>query len=93
MTTAGAGAEYTLTQVNVPVNCLTAGPDGALWFCDTGLGRMTTAGQISHIALTTAGNAPYDITTGPDGKLWFTESSSSGATGSNGVNSKIGQVS
>ena len=43
--------------------------------------------------MTTAGNAPYDATIGPDGKPWFTEASASGATGQNGVNGKIGQVS
>jgi streptogramin lyase len=57
---------------------LTAGPDGNLWFADTGtstIGRISPDGQ--HISIfssgLTAGSQPQGITAGPDGNLWFTE--------------------
>ena len=53
---------------------ITTGPDGNLWFTDTGadaIGRITPTGTV-----TIFGGpgilAPSDITAGPDGNLWFT---------------------
>lgn len=55
---------------------MTLGPDGAVWFTDTGthaLGRITTAGTLTEYPTTllpsfTSGG----IATGSDGALWFT---------------------
>jgi virginiamycin B lyase len=59
---------------------ITAGPDGALWFTESGcysgtcyIGRSTTAGVITGYTLPTLNAGPTSITTGPDGALWFTE--------------------
>jgi virginiamycin B lyase len=56
---------------------ITAGPDGALWFTESGIdriGRITTSGNIQEFSTgITAGATPYGITTGPDGRLWFAE--------------------
>ena len=52
---------------------ITAGPDGALWFTDSGndtIGRMTTHGQFKFYH--TGVEVSVGITTGPDGALWFT---------------------
>jgi streptogramin lyase len=55
------------------VGTLTAAPDGAVWFVETGvskIGRITPAGAITEYA------TPHPLsglTLGPDGALWFTE--------------------
>jgi virginiamycin B lyase len=57
------------------------GPDGALWFTQTGagrntpdgIGRMTSTGQSTSWALPHRLASPVRITAGPDGALWFTE--------------------
>jgi len=50
---------------------LTAGPDGSLWFLESGaIARMTTAGVITEFATPNHGGS---ITVGPDGALWFTQ--------------------
>jgi virginiamycin B lyase len=64
---------------------ITAGPDGALWFANSGtqccsppsIGRITTAGVVSNY---TTPNiiAPTGLTAGPDGALWFTNFDSIG---------------
>src|SRR5579883_750262 len=54
---------------------ITAGPDGALWFAESGadqIGRITLDGTITEFALP-AGSRPERITAGPDGAIWFTE--------------------
>lgn len=65
---------------------ITVGPDGALWFAESGylcgvstiggngVGRITTSGTITEYTAgfsTSAG--PSSITVGPDGRLWLTE--------------------
>jgi hypothetical protein len=55
---------------------ITAGPDGALWFAETGsgkIGRITTGGTITEFPFF-APSTPNNITTGPNGGLWFTTS-------------------
>ncbi|MHB1207138.1 MAG: Vgb family protein, partial [Rhodospirillaceae bacterium] len=64
--------------------CLTLGPDGALWVADQGpqldgpigdgwITRLTTAGTTTRFGVTNpAQSQPSLITLGPDGLLWFT---------------------
>lgn len=63
---------------------IVAGPDGNLWFADSGndqIDRVTPEGQITQFSLpahtasdgTTDDTEPDDIVAGPDGNLWFTE--------------------
>jgi streptogramin lyase len=65
--------EYTLPSGSEPYG-ITAGPDGNLWYTDTGTGKV---GKISHSGVTSeypAGeHEPEGITSGPDGNLWFVE--------------------
>jgi streptogramin lyase len=63
---------------------ITTGPDGNLWFTETGadrIGRMTPAGVLTEFPLPAvtvpdevfgSPPGPTAITTGPDGALWFT---------------------
>ena len=56
---------------------IVAGPDGALWFTDSGnnsIDRITTAGSVTLYPVPTTSSFPFGITVGPDGDLWFTES-------------------
>lgn len=60
---------------------ITVGPDGALWFTQSSvgkgppasIGRMTASGHYTRWTLPTQHSLPMSITTGPDGALWFTE--------------------
>jgi streptogramin lyase len=64
---------------------IAAGPDGALWFAQSGsnqIGRITTAGAITEYDVPTPSSFPYEITAGPDGALWFTEN----------IGNKIGRI-
>jgi streptogramin lyase len=60
---------------------ITAGPDGNLWYVQTGtankIGRITPGGTITNFPIPTANSEPEDITAGPDGNLWFTETEGS----------------
>ena len=82
----------TLTVTSFPIplvglvepDGITTGPDGNLWFTETGaarIGRMTPAGALTEFPLppvavppgsTDYVPGPTDITAGPDGALWFT---------------------
>ncbi len=60
---------------NAYVQAMTVGPDGAVWFTDTGthaLGRITTAGAVTEYPTTLLPYLSGGIATGPDGALWFT---------------------
>lgn len=69
------------------------GDDGALWFTETGtgkIGRAATTGQaptITEVTIPTAGSAPSRLTTGPDGRIWFSEPGAHaiGRIGGNGL--------
>jgi len=65
---------------------ITTGPDGNLWFTETGASKIgminPTTHAISEFATPTASASPEGITAGPDRNLWFTE---------NGAN-KIGMI-
>jgi uncharacterized repeat protein (TIGR01451 family) len=55
---------------------IAAGPDGALWYTDTGankIGRVSTTGGVTEFSLPTPLSDPKGIVAGPDGNLWFTE--------------------
>jgi virginiamycin B lyase len=55
---------------------ITAGPDGAIWFCGFGsneIGRITVDGTVERFPVPTPKSVPYHIVPGPDGALWFTE--------------------
>ena len=56
---------------------ITSGPDGNLWFTESGLdrvARMTPAGAVTHFSAgITPGSGPTGIVAGRDGNLWFTE--------------------
>ena len=63
---------YTDPSISTP-NGIVAGPDGALWFTNSGnsIGRITTAGVVTNYTGTGI-SFPTGITVGPDGALWFT---------------------
>lgn len=71
---AGVSTEYPLAAGDLPRG-ITVGPDGALWFANSGsgsIGRVTTDGTFS--TFTGVGlDRPESVTTGPDGALWFTD--------------------
>lgn len=56
---------------------LVFGPDGNVWFTDSGnhIGRMTLQGQTTLFEVPTALAGLSSITVGPDSNLWFTEQS------------------
>ena len=69
-------------SANYP-NGITVGPDGNLWFTDSGLGmigRITPSGQVTEFKVPYQFSRPAYIVTGPDGNLWFTDPGS-GAIG------------
>jgi len=77
-TTAAAATVGTVTihslKPNSRPNSITAGPDEALWFTNTGhnqIGRITTAGELTGYPGQKSGY-PHSITAGPDGAMWFT---------------------
>jgi len=84
ITTSGTITEFPLSTASLSLGGPVVGPDGALWFTETGankIGRITTTRAITEFSVptpTTLGG----ITIGPDGALWFTEP---------GVN-KIGRI-
>lgn len=60
----------------------TIGPDGAVWFVETGyygnrIGRLRRdTGELTEFLIPTPQADPFGIAAGPDGALWFTESGS-----------------
>ena len=69
--------EFTIPTANSqPIDAITTGPDGNLWFAEFAgnkTGRITPAGAFTEFPLPTANSQPIGIVTGPDGNLWFTE--------------------
>jgi len=82
----GGVVEYSVDNPSPPgVGCagcgtaslsgMTAGPDGNVWFMDTGqtlVGRITPAGAIIEFKVPATGSGSRSITTGPDGNIWLT---------------------
>jgi len=65
---------YSDTLGDAVVEGIAAGPDGALWFTDSGngeIGRIATDGTITMQVDISVG-VSNGITAGPDGALWFT---------------------
>src|SRR6266542_7092592 len=55
---------------------ITVGPEGNLWFTESGsrrIGRMTVGGAVTGEFGVRSGS-PRNITVGPDSNLWFSES-------------------
>jgi virginiamycin B lyase len=90
MTTAGVVTEFIVPVTPsatpctdpgfvAPLDQITTGPDGALWFTmprDNKIGRITTAGAVDPpggYTLPVPNSQPEAIAVGPDGNLWFTE--------------------
>lgn len=75
----GAITEYPLPDSYQEPRGIAAGPEGTVWFTETGshigsegIGRITASGTITEFPLPD-GSVPYGITMGPDGNMWFTE--------------------
>ena len=73
---------HAITEFPIPTagsgpTAITAGPDGNLWFTETGANQIgminPTTHAITEFPIPTAGSEPDGITAGPDGNLWFTE--------------------
>jgi streptogramin lyase len=59
---------------------IVVGPDGNLWFTESGvdrIGRITPGGTITEFTTPTADSNPTGIAVGSDGNLWFAESGTS----------------
>jgi len=67
VTTGGSVTEHALGATPYGI---TLGPDGALWFTESGpaVARLTTGGTLSTYPSGTFGEA---ITAGPDGNVWY----------------------
>ena len=75
---------------NATISHITTGPDGNLWFTESGMiGRMTPSGTISEFPLP-SNTQPGSITVGPDNALWFVETMSDPTT--KNLSSKIGRI-
>ncbi len=78
LSTSGVLTSFSDPSISFPEG-ITTGPDGALWFTNSGsnsIGRITTSGLITNYSDPSVDASPTSITTGPDGALWFTNSSS-----------------
>lgn len=75
-TLSGSMTSYVSSSTYSPVQDITVGADGNLWFTEStasNIGRITLSGAITEWATTTASSGPVGITSGPDGNIWFTE--------------------
>jgi len=81
ITQSHAQGTVTITEFPIPTSSsqpldITSGPDGNLWFTESGanqIGEITTSGTITEYSIPTSNSFPIGITSGPDGNLWFTE--------------------
>jgi streptogramin lyase len=70
--------EFTVPTANSSPLNITTGPDGNLWFTESGaakIGRITTDGIVTEFALADRSSRPVGITPGPDGNVWFADDS------------------
>jgi streptogramin lyase len=73
--TPSQAVEFALPTPGAAPSGIAAGPDGNLWFAETGIdriGRIRPDGVVNEFGLT-PGSAPADVVAGPDGNVWFTE--------------------
>jgi streptogramin lyase len=76
MTPTGQVSEFPLTGKELGLAAITAGPDGNVWFTESGankIGRVTPSGQMTEFAIPTESARPSGVAAGPDGNIWFTE--------------------
>lgn len=70
--------EYSLPSGSRPIY-ITAGPDGSMWFTDSGankIGKITMSGDVTEYGLgLTPAAGLAGIAAGPEGNVWFTERS------------------
>jgi virginiamycin B lyase len=67
--------EFSISSSAYYPDRITTGPDGNLWFTESGnIGRVTTAGVVTEFPLPTGTSHTFGIVTGADGNLWFTTS-------------------
>ena len=75
---AGSITEFPVPTGKSSPEGIAAGPDGNLWFTESGgnkIGRISTSGMITEFPVPTGKSSPWGIAVGPDGNLWFTETS------------------
>src|ERR1700737_3841259 len=69
--------EHTIPTPDSKPYIAVEGPDGNLWFCESGASKIgcfdRDAGTFREFALPAAGSMPVGIAVGGDGNLWFTE--------------------
>ncbi|HMF10491.1 MAG TPA: Virginiamycin B lyase, partial [Thermoanaerobaculia bacterium] len=66
--------EYTLGSRESVAGALAVGPDGRVWFTDTGqqlIRALTWFGEATKVKIPVS--EPYGIVAGPDHAIWFTE--------------------
>ena len=86
ITPAGTITTFPTPTAQAKPSGITVGPDGALWFAESGyicgvstiggngVGRITTSGAITeHTTGFSSSAGPSSIALGPDGRLWLTE--------------------
>jgi RHS repeat-associated protein len=85
--TDGTFNSVNITSPGGTPSAITAGPNGTLWFGDSGsgvgpvIGRITTGTTATvgpFVPIPTGYTAPVAMTMGPDGNIWFTNSDSFG---------------
>lgn len=73
----GSITDPILTPDDPSPDDIVVGPDGNLWFTESGvdrIGRITPSGTITEFTTPTADSNPTGIALGSDGNLWFAES-------------------
>jgi streptogramin lyase len=78
MATDGSGfVDYDVPGATSDVETILAGPDGNMWYADSGgnkLGSVAQDGSILEYATPTSGSGPLGLTLGPDQTdIWFAE--------------------
>ena len=70
---------YSFPGTSSAPSCITTGPDGNLWFTESGgskIGKISLkTGSVTEYVVPTANGQLGKIVTGPDGNLWFIEDS------------------
>lgn len=89
--------EYPTPTASASPDGIVLGPDGALWFTESGanqIGRITNSGSITEFPLTaTPSSGPRLIISGPDGAMWFTQSGEPSEVGRITTNGAASEVS